>query len=341
MTHHLYQAAGVDLDLARETKKAIFRHARTTFGPGILGDIGAFGGLFHLTDFRDPVLVASTDGVGTKLKLATLMNRFDTIGIDLVNQNLNDIVVLGAKPLFFLDYIGVGKLLPDRVEAVVKGMAEACREAGMALIGGETAQLPGLYQGADFDLVGFIVGAVERAEIINGSRIVEGDVLLGLPSSGLHTNGYSLVRRVFGIDENPRVLEEHYPELGNISLGEALLEPHRSYYSVLREHFSLIKGMAHITGGGLVENVPRVMPQALGARIQTRSWEVPPLFRLIQAEGGVSWEEMYRVFNMGIGMVVICASDKGNQLLNQIKGSVVIGEVVKGEGAILLHEGVY
>ncbi len=331
MTNANYRSAGVDLDLAQHTKKLIWQHAKTTFGPGVIGDIGSFGGMFHLTGYRDPVLVSSTDNVGTKLKIATLRDKYDTVGIDVVNQSLNDIFVLGAKPLFFLDYIAVGKLVPERVESIVRGIVQACREAGIALIGGETAELPGIYQGNDFDLSGFIVGAVERDEIIDGSKIQKGDVLLGIPSSGLHTNGYSLVRMVFQVEAHPEVLETYYPQLGR-RLGEALLEPHRSYYPILKEHLPLIKGMAHITGGSFAKNVPRVLPKGVAARIQTGSWEVLPLFKLIQERGRITNDEMYRVFNMGIGMIVYCDAAHAGTLKKRITGAVEIGSVVAQKG---------
>ena len=268
--------------------------------------------------------MSSVDGVGTKLKIASALNRHDTIGIDLVNHCVNDILTCGAEPLFFLDYIAMGKLVPQQAEAIAKGLAQACREVGCALIGGETAEMPGLYAGKDYDLVGFIIGVVEKEKIIMGKTIAIGDVIIGLPSSGLHTNGYSLVRKVFG--ETPSVLNTHYTELGR-TLGEELLEPHRCYYHQLKSLLPMIKGMAHITGGGLIGNVPRVLPQGMAAQFQSRAWVVPPIFQLIQQRGNVDKNEMYRVFNMGIGMVVICTPQNADQLTQALSEARVIGEV--------------
>jgi len=255
--------------------------------------------------------------------------KHDTIGIDLVNHCVNDILTCGAEPLFFLDYIAMGKLVPEQVEAIAKGLAQACREIGCALIGGETAEMPGLYAGEDYDLVGFIVGVVEKEKLILGKTIAVGDAIIGLPSSGLHTNGYSLVRKIFG--EAKSALDTYYPELGR-TLGEALLEPHRGYYHQLKLLLPLIKGMAHITGGGLVDNVPRVLPQGVAAQFHRRAWTIPPIFQIIQQRGNVDRNEMYHVFNMGIGMVVICSPDNVDQLTQVLSGARVIGEVVKQTG---------
>ena len=268
--------------------------------------------------------MSSVDGVGTKLKIALALNRHDTIGIDLVNHCVNDILTCGAEPLFFLDYIAMGKLAPQKVEAIAKGLAQACREVSCVLIGGETAEMPGLYAGKDYDLVGFIIGMVEKEKIIMGKTIAVGDVIIGLPSSGLHTNGYSLVRKVFG--ETPSVLNTYYTELGR-TLGEELLEPHRCYFHQLKSLLPMIKGMAHITGGGLIGNVPRVLPQGMAAQFQSRAWVVPPIFQLIQQRGNVDKNEMYRVFNMGIGMVVICTPQNADQLTQALSEARVIGEV--------------
>ena len=270
------------------------------------------------------MLVSSVDGVGTKLKIASALGRHDTIGIDLVNHCVNDILAGGAEPLFFLDYIAMGKLVPEQLEAVAQGLAQACREAGCALIGGETAEMPGLYHGDDYDLAGFIVGVVEKEKMILGKAITAGDTIIGLPSSGLHTNGYSLVRNIFSADQ----LKKHYPELGR-TLGEELLEPHRCYFHQLKPMLPLIKGMAHITGGGLVDNVPRVLPRELTAKFESRTWTVPPIFQLIQRQGNVDRQEMYHVFNMGIGMVLICSPDNVSQLTRALPEAKVIGEVVK------------
>ena len=275
------------------------------------------------------MLVSSADGVGTKLKIASALGKHDTIGIDLVNHCVNDIFTCGAEPLFFLDYIATGKLVPEQVEAVARGLAQACRDAGCALIGGETAQMPGLYSGEDYDLAGFIVGAVEKEKIISGDSIAAGDSIIGLPSSGLHTNGYSLARKVFG--DTAGALNTSYPELGR-TIGEALLEPHRCYFKQLKPLLSIIKGMAHITGGGLIDNVPRVLPEKLAARFDSRSWTVPAIFRLIQQKGGVDGQEMYRVFNMGIGMALICSPADAEQFTQTLPEAMVIGEVAKCKG---------
>ena len=328
MSDKSYLASGVDLDAAAGVKELFKPRVRSTFGPHVLGDIGSFGGLFHLQGYHDPVLVSSTDGVGTKLKLATWLDRFDTIGHDVVNQSVNDIITTGARPLFFLDYIAVDTLVPQQVEAMVQGMAEACRQAGCALIGGETAQMPGVYTPGAFDLAGFIVGAVERDALLDGSGIQEGDTLLALPSSGLHTNGYSLVRQVFDLERDPSPLHSHEPELGR-TLGEALLEPHRCYWPLLEPVLPMIKGMAHITGDGLTDNLRRVLPQGLDARIDYASWEVPALFHLIQQRGAIAEAEMWRVFNMGIGMVLVCAPAYADEIRRSLPEAWVMGEVIK------------
>ncbi len=294
-----------------------------------MSDLGFFGGLFEFKGYRQPVLVSSVDGVGTKLKVACALGKHDTIGIDLVNHCVNDIFACGAEPLFFLDYIAMGKLVPEQVEAIAKGLAQACREVGCALIGGETAEMPGLYTGKDYDLVGFIVGVVEKEKIIMGKTIVAGDAILGLPSSGLHTNGYSLVRKIFNITSS--ALNAYYPELGR-TLGEELLEPHRCYYRQLKPLLPVIKGMAHITGGGLIGNVPRVLPQGVIVQFRSQAWAIPPIFRLIGQRGSIAQDEMYRVFNMGIGMVVICSPEDVDQLTQALPEAKVIGEVIKQEG---------
>ena len=322
-----YAAAGVDVDVAARAKELIRKQARTTHRPEVLGGVGFFGGLFEFKGYRQPVLVSSVDGVGTKLKVAAALNKHETIGIDLVNHCVNDILTCGAEPLFFLDYIAMGKLVPEQVAAVARGLAQACREVGCTLIGGETAEMPGLYAGEDYDLVGFIIGVVEKENIILGKEIEVGDAVIGLPSSGLHTNGYSLARKIFGVEE----MNKSYPELGS-TLGEALLEPHRCYYHQLRPQLPFIKGMAHITGGGLVDNVPRVLPEGLAARFNSRSWTVPPIFQLIRQRGNVEPNEMYRVFNMGVGMALIGSPDDAGRLTEALPEAKVIGEVVKQAG---------
>ncbi len=307
----------------------IGKHARSTLRPEVLSGIGFFGGLFEFKGFNQPVLVSSVDGVGTKLKIACALARHNTIGINIVNHCVNDILTCGAEPLFFLDYIAMGKLVPEQVEAIAQGLAQACCEVGCALIGGETAEMPGLYAGEDYDLVGFIIGAVEKEKIIQGKAIALGDTIIGLPSSGLHTNGYSLVRKLFGVTKS--ALNTHYPELGR-TLGEELLEPHRCYYRQLKPLLPSIKGMAHITGGGLVGNVPRILPQGVATQFRSRAWTIPPIFHLIQQRGNIDQSEMYRVFNMGIGMVVICSPRDAGQLTQALPQSKIIGEVVKQRG---------
>jgi len=307
----------------------IGKHARSTLRPEVLSGIGFFGGLFEFKGFNQPVLVSSVDGVGTKLKIACALARHNTIGIDIVNHCVNDILTCGAEPLFFLDYIAMGKLVPEQVEAIAQGLAQACREVGCALIGGETAEMPGLYAGEDYDLVGFIIGVVEKEKIIQGKTIALGDTIIGLPSSGLHTNGYSLVRKLFGVTKS--ALNTHYPELGR-TLGEELLEPHRCYYHQLKPLLPSIKGMAHITGGGLIGNVPRILPQGVATQFRSRAWTIPPIFHLIQQRGNIDQSEMYRVFNMGIGMVVICSPRDADQLTQSLPQSKIIGEVVKQAG---------
>jgi len=295
----------------------------------VLSGVGFFGGLFKFKGYKEPVLVSSVDGVGTKLKIALALDRHDTIGIDIVNHCVNDILTCGAKPLFFLDYIAMGKLVPEQVESIARGLAQACRDVGCALIGGETAEMPGIYAGEDYDLVGFIIGVVEKSKILRGKMIKVGDAILGLPSSGLHTNGYSLARQIFG--ETKSALEIYYPELGR-TLGEALLEPHRCYLHQLQPLLPVIKGLAHITGGGLIGNVPRVLPKGLAARFNRQAWTVPPIFQLIQKRGNIERTEMYHVFNMGIGMALICSPENVQQFTKALPEAKIIGEVIKQTG---------
>ena len=325
-----YAEAGVDIDVKEETVKRIGSLAKTTLGPEVLSGVGFFGGMYEFKGYNEPVLISSIDQVGTKTKIANAMNKHDTVGIDIVSHCVNDIFTGGADPLFFLDYIGSGKMIPDKVESIVKGLTTACGEVGCALIGGETGEMPGLYSAPEeYDLVGFIIGVVEKSKIINGSTIQPGDIILGLPSSGLHTNGYSLVRNIFG--ETKELLDVHYPELGR-TLGEALLEPHRCYYNQLKPHLSLIKGMAHITGGGLLDNVPRILPDGTTARFDSLAWTVPPIFKLIQERGNVDLMEMYHVFNMGIGMTIVCAPENLNELSNTLPEAIEIGKIIRQDG---------
>jgi phosphoribosylformylglycinamidine cyclo-ligase len=324
-----YAGAGVDIDLKSKVIARISQHARSTLRPEVLSGVGFFGGLYEMKGYKKPVIVSSVDGVGTKLKIASALNRYDTVGIDIVNHCVNDIFTCGSEPVFFLDYIAVGKVVPDRLEAIGRGLASACKEVGCALIGGETAEMPGVYHGDDFDLVGFVIGVVEKDKIMMGNSIVAGDAILGLPSNGLHTNGYSLARKIFG--ETASALNKRYTELGR-TVGEALMETHRCYYNPLKSHLRSIKGLAHITGGGLVGNVPRSLPQGLAARFDSRKWTVPPIFGLLQKQGKVDIQEMYRVFNMGIGMAVICSPQSVAVLTKALPEARVVGEVVKQAG---------
>ncbi len=324
-----YAAAGVDIDLKSKAIARIGKYARATLGPQVLSGIGFFGGLYEMKGYQNPVIVASVDGVGTKLKIASALGKFAAVGADIVNHCVNDIFTSGAAPVFFLDYIAVGKVVPDRLEALGRGLAAACKDIGCALIGGETAEMPGVYRGDDFDLVGFVVGVVEKDEIMMGADIVPGDAVLGLPSNGLHTNGYSLARKIFG--ETYAALNRRYAALGR-TVGEALMETHVCYYNRLKPSLKNIKGLAHITGGGLVGNVPRTLPGGLAARLHSRKWTRPPIFDLLQKKGGVETAEMYRVFNMGIGMAVVCAPEKVSQLKKALPEAQVVGEVVKQKG---------
>ena len=332
-----YAQAGVDVDAAARLVDRIKQLAKATHRPEVLAGVGPFGGLFRLSGYRDPVLVASADGVGTKLKLASLLGHYDTVGIDLVNHCVNDIITTGAEPLFFLDYLASSTLSDDAKAAVVQGVASACRAVSCALLGGETADMPDVYGQGDFDLVGFIVGVVERGQIIDGSTIRAGGVLLGLPSSGLHTNGYSLARKVFGVglggdqtDERAR-LGRSYPGLEG-TLGEALLAPHRCYYNELKPVLGRLKGIAHITGGGIPGNLPRILREGLAARLRRGSWPVPPIFRLIQERGKVAEEEMYRTFNMGLGLIVACAPEDAEAVRAQLPEALAVGEVIAQKG---------
>jgi len=327
-----YAQAGVDISAADRTKDLIKELVRPTFGPEVLTDIGHFGAFFKLKKYNDPVLVSSSDGVGTKLRIAVMMDKHDTVGMDLVNHCTNDILCCGASPLFMLDYVALGKLQPHKVAAIVSGLAQACREVGCALIGGETAEMPGIYRSADYDLVGFIVGVVEREKAISGEKIAEGDTVIGLASNGLHTNGYSLVRKVFGIDRDALALKMIYPELGK-TLGEELLQPHRCYHNDLKPFLGKIHGMAHITGGGLVGNIPRILPGNCSVELDRSSWQVPAIFDLIQKRGSIKDEEMFHVFNMGIGMIVICGKESAAKMLATIPGASGIGRVIKANGS--------
>ena len=334
MTQATYRDAGVDIEAGNRAVELMKGAVKSTYGKEVLAGIGAFGGLYDgaaLKSMDSPVLVASTDGVGTKTKIAAALNRYDTIGHDIVGHCVNDILVQGARPRFFLDYVAFNRLVPERVAAIVTGIAAACKSVGCALLGGETAEMPGVYAEGEFDLVGTIVGVVDRARIVDGSRIAPGDAIIGIASNGLHTNGFSLARRVLA----GRELGAHVPELGQ-TLGEALLAPHRSYLAELERLWAAgvtVKGMAHITGGGLIENPPRILPEAVAARIQRGSWPMPALFELIQREGNIANDEMARVFNIGLGMLVFVPAGEAQRALGLLgPGAWLVGQVVRRTG---------
>lgn len=314
-----------------DLKDRIKAFASMTHGPEVLASGGGYAGLFELTGYRTPVLVASADGVGTKLKIAAQLGHFESIGQDLVTLNVNDILTKGARPLFFLDYVSFSHLDQQRMETLLRGITWGCREVGCALIGGETAQMPGLYADDDFDLAGFLVGVAEKDGLLQNDTIAPGDILVGIPSSGLHTNGFSLVRRVFNSDDDPSVLFRQFGDL-NHRLGEELLTRHRCYFPSLQPALGAMKGLAHVTGGGLPGKVPAILPDNVAASFRKGSWEIPPIFSLIQREGAISSDEMFRVFNMGLGMVAVCQADQVNTILAAEADAVVVGEVVERGG---------
>jgi phosphoribosylformylglycinamidine cyclo-ligase len=332
-----YARAGVDVDLGNRLKRDIQSFVRQTHGPHVLGKIGGFGGLFraNFPGMREPVLVASIDGVGTKLKIAFELDKHGTVGADLVNHCVNDIAVLGARPLFFLDYIGCGKLEPRVFQQLLRGLSHACRLAGCALIGGETAQMPGMYRKGEYDLAGCIVGVVDRTKIIDGSDITPGNVILGLASSGLHTNGYSLARKI--LFEKMR-LKATSPLPGSImTVGEELLRVHKNYQPLLAKvPIGVFKGLAHITGGALIDNLPRILPSNCDAVIETKNWRVPQIFQILQQNGDVDSREMYQVFNMGIGMVAIVAEQDGKRAQSILRAKQ-IGRIERGTGKVRLN----
>ena len=336
-----YKAAGVDIDAGNETVRRIKSIARGTFTPGVLSEIGSFGGLFSLGSggWTDPVLVSSADGVGTKLKVAFMAGVHDTIGRDLVNHCVNDILVQGATPLFFLDYLATGRLSPDVAEQIVIGLAAACRENGCALLGGETAEMPGFYADGEYDVAGFIVGAVERASLVDGKGLVPGDVLLALPSVGLHTNGYSLARRI-AFENLGLTVDSHVPELGE-TVGAAFLRPHKSYLRAVQPLLAarLVKGLAHITGGGITDNLPRILPAGTAAEVRRGSWDVLPLFSWLADAGKVELDDQYRAFNMGVGLVVAVDPAHASRVreLLEAQGETPreIGRIVVGTGDVV------
>ncbi len=336
-----YKTSGVDIDAGNETVRRIKALAKSTFTSGVLSDIGSFGGLFRLNTAgcKEPILVASADGVGTKLKVVFLAKGHRTIGVDLVNHCVNDILVQGARPLFFLDYLATGRLEPDVAEQVVAGLARACRDNGCALLGGETAEMPGFYADGEYDLAGFIVGVADRETLVDGRSIAIGDMLIGLGSNGLHTNGYSLARRIV-FDHLGLSVESRVEELGE-TVGEALLRPHRSYLHAVYPLISkgALKGMAHITGGGITDNLPRILPTGTAAQVNRSRWEVPPLFQWLQRSGDVPDEEMLRTFNMGIGLILVCTPALVEPALEDLRARhespVVIGTIVRGDREVV------
>jgi phosphoribosylformylglycinamidine cyclo-ligase len=336
-----YKSAGVDIDAGNETVRRIKSIARSTFTPGVLSEIGSFGGLFslHGGGWTDPVLVSSADGVGTKLKVAFMAGVHGTIGRDLVNHCVNDILVQGASPLFFLDYLATGRLSPDVAEQIVTGLAVACRDNGCALLGGETAEMPGFYTDGEYDVAGFIVGAVERARLVDGRGLVPGDRLLALPSTGLHTNGYSLARRIV-FDRLGLGVDSHVAELGE-TVGDALLRPHRSYLRAMQPLLGagIVKGMAHITGGGITDNLPRILPAGTAAEVRRDSWTVPALFRWLAAAGAVPLDDQYRAFNMGVGLVMAVAAADASRAETLLRAAgeqpVTVGRIVTGTPGVV------
>lgn len=335
-----YRDAGVNIDAANKALDGIKDMVRKTFDDHVLQDLGSFGAMYSLdtSAMEEPVLVSSVDGVGTKLKLAFMMNKHDTVGIDLVSHCVNDILVQGARPLFFLDYLAFGVLDPTAVVEVIKGIATGCRYAGCALIGGETAEMPGMYTPGEYDLAGTIVGIVDRKKVVDGSRIEEGDVILGFKSSGLHTNGYSLARKVC-FEVAGLTCHDPMPGTGK-TVGEALLEPHRSYSKVIQIVMRLVdvKGMAHITGGGITENLPRTLPKSMGAEIFVDSWDVPPVFSFLHKTGNIADLEMLRTFNMGMGYLVVVSESDAEKALDMLSHAgedvVKVGRVIRGPNQI-------
>ena len=332
-----YAAAGVDIEAGYQGVKLMRKHVERTLIPGVVSDIGGFGGLFapDFTGMKEPVLVSGTDGVGTKLRIAQLLDKHDTVGIDCVAMCVNDIICCGAKPIFFLDYIAIGKNIPEKVADIVSGVAEGCVQAGCALIGGETAEHPGMMAADDYDLAGFSVGVVDKAKVIDHSAMVPGDVLIALPSSGIHSNGYSLVRKVFNVEHAN--LNLHCEDLGQ-TLGEALLTPTRIYVKpVLRcMEEATVKGVSHITGGGFFENIPRCLPEGLAAKIDKAAIKTPPIFAMLQSMGSIPERDMFNTFNMGVGMTVIVSPDDADKAMAALGDAYVIGEIVESDERVIL-----
>ena len=333
-----YREAGVNIEAGYEGVKLMRRHVARTMIPGVVSDIGGFGGLFapDIKGMAEPVLVSGTDGVGTKIRIAQLLDKHDTIGIDCVAMCVNDIICCGAKPLFFLDYIAIGKNEPEKVASIVSGVAEGCVQSGCALIGGETAEHPGMMAAGDYDLAGFSVGIVDKPKVIDNSRMAPGDVILALPSSGIHSNGFSLVRKVFDVEH--AALDRHVPELGR-TLGEALLEPTVIYVKpVLRcMEAADVKGVSHITGGGFFENIPRCIPEGLGAKIDKAAVRTPAIFKMLQKQGNISEHDMFNTFNMGVGMTVVVPKEDADRAIAALDcGAYVVGEIISGGEKVTL-----
>ncbi|WP_102347879.1 phosphoribosylformylglycinamidine cyclo-ligase [Bacillus sp. Marseille-P3661] len=335
---NVYKNAGVDIEAGYEAVQRMKKHVQKTIRPEVIGGLGGFGGMFDLSkvNVKEPVLISGTDGVGTKLMLAFMMDKHDTIGIDCVAMCVNDIVVQGAEPLYFLDYIACGKAAPEKIEMIVKGVADGCEQAGSALVGGETAEMPGMYDIDEYDLAGFAVGVAEKSKLITGQSIEDGNVLIGIASSGIHSNGYSLVRKVL-LEDGKLDLHQTYEGLGG-SLGEELLRPTKIYVKPLLELMKKfdIKGLAHITGGGFIENIPRMLPEGLAAEIIEGSWPILPIFDLISKTGDIQQAELFNVFNMGIGMVAAVKAEDATEIVSTLESlgekAYIIGQVTKGEG---------
>lgn len=334
-----YEKAGVNLEAGYEVVRRIKKHVASTSRLGVMGNIGAFGGMFDLSALKvkEPVLVSGTDGVGTKLKLAFEMDKHDTIGIDAVAMCVNDVLAQGAEPLVFLDYVAVGRNEPQKIEAIVAGVADGCRQAGCALVGGETAEMPGMYDEDEYDLAGFAVGVAEKSAIVDGSLIVEGDVLIGLPSTGVHSNGFSLVRKAL-FEQAGYTVDTQLDELGGEKLGDVLLTPTKIYVKTLSPLFKagVVKGVAHITGGGFIENIPRMIPDGLAAHINLGSWPVLPIFDVLEKAGEIDHMEMFNIFNMGIGMVLAVSAEDADKTMELLKSNgeagYVLGNIVKKTG---------
>ena len=336
-----YENAGVNLEAGYEVVRRIKSHVKSTSRPGVMGNIGAFGGMFDLASlsYKEPILVSGTDGVGTKLKLAFEMDKHDTIGIDAVAMCVNDVLAQGAEPLFFLDYVAVGHNEPAKIEAIVASVAEGCRQAGCALIGGETAEMPGMYSGGEYDIAGFTCGVVEREKLIDGTKVKVGDVLVGIASSGVHSNGFSLVRKI--VSDNNFDLHQPHADLGEKPLGEVLLTPTRIYVKqvldVIRQ--CNVHGISHITGGGFDENIPRILSEGQGVEVTEGSWEILPVFRFLEKWGGVSHREMFNIFNMGIGMVIALDESEAEKAIEILAShgekASIIGRIVEGEGVTI------